>query len=73
MKWRNVGTSRPLGFELTNRKLSEALAAKTEFTQSEWLAFGIDRVQFNNFVRSGDSYFAPVATKIFDADTEHAL
>ena len=69
-----MGTRTPSGLELVNPgELPAALASKTEFTQKEWLDFGISGLEPNNYVKSGSSYFKPVATQIFDADTEHAL
>jgi hypothetical protein len=46
--------------ELTNAKLTEALATKTEFTQVEWDAFGIKGLNMDHFIQLGGSYFQPV-------------
>ena len=42
MKWVDAGPSRPArGAEITNQKLAEALAAKTEFSAEELVALGV--------------------------------
>jgi hypothetical protein len=44
---------------LANPALAEALLQKTEFTQQEWDAFGVDGLRMHHVVKSGDSYFQP--------------
>jgi hypothetical protein len=44
---------------LANPALAEALLQKTEFTQQEWDAFGVDGLRMHHYVKSGDSYFQP--------------
>ena len=44
---------------LANPALAEALLHKTEFTQQEWDAFGVDGLRMHHFVKSGDSFFHP--------------
>ena len=39
--------------------LAEALLQKTEFTQQEWDAFGVDGLRMHHVVKSGDSFFQP--------------
>ncbi len=45
--------------DLVNPVLAEALLQKTEFTQQEWDAFGVDGLRMHHFVKSGDSFFHP--------------
>ena len=62
LTWRNAGDTHPAGGRsLENPQLAEALTRKTEFTQQEWEAFGIKDLRSNDFIRSGDSYFHPLA------------
>jgi hypothetical protein len=44
---------------LANPALAEALLQKTEFTQQEWDAFGVDGLRMHHYVKSGDSFFHP--------------
>ena len=44
---------------LANPALEEALLQKTEFTQQEWDAFGVDGLRMHQYVKSGDSFFHP--------------
>ena len=58
--WKAPLTEMPSGgIELVNEKLAAALSSKTEFTQEEWDAFGIDELCSDHFVRVGDVYFHP--------------
>ena len=58
--WRNVGTEKPEGVELTNEKFEEALRnGKTKFTEDEWNSFGISGLHSASFVESGGCYFQP--------------
>ena len=36
---------------------------KTEFTQQEWDAFGVNDLRMHHFVKSSDSYFRPAGTE----------
>ena len=47
------------GRELENANLAEALLSKREFTSQEWTAFGIGDLRFDDFIKSGQSYFKP--------------
>ena len=69
LKWKNVGATKPAqGRELTNSRLSNALASKTEFKteqdRKEWkmcikeLSILAD-LRSTDFIRSGNSYFKP--------------
>ena len=63
-EWLNVGTSEPAdGYQLVNAKLQTELGSKTVFTQEEWTAFGISGLHVLHFVKSGVSYFKPIAPK----------
>jgi hypothetical protein len=44
---------------LANPALAEALLQKTEFTQQEWDAFGVDGLRMHHYVKSGDFFFHP--------------
>ena len=60
LKWTVVGDTELAGGEvLTNDALSEALTGKTEFTQQEWEAFGIQDLSVKHFITAGDKYFKP--------------
>ena len=60
LKWRKAKSEKPSnGQELMNEKLAEALATKTEFTQAEWDAFGIEVLHMDHFIQSGASCFQP--------------
>eukprot|EP00931_Biecheleriopsis_adriatica_P117613 TRINITY_DN93109_c0_g1_i1.p1 TRINITY_DN93109_c0_g1~~TRINITY_DN93109_c0_g1_i1.p1 ORF type:complete len:3900 (+),score=642.63 TRINITY_DN93109_c0_g1_i1:1334-11701(+) len=51
LKWQRVGPRRRgAGRELPNDALAEALKSKTEFTQTEWEAFGIKDLQSDHFI-----------------------
>ena len=58
--WEADGVAKPpSGQELTNKKLSQALESKTQFTQDEWNKFGITGLRADHFIKSGASYFRP--------------
>ena len=63
LKWRNIGATKPAqGRELlstTYTQLVAALKSKVEFTGQEWAGFGITDLRIDDFIKSGDSYFAP--------------
>ena len=60
LKWLKIGHSETTnGQELANSTLAEALTRKTEFTQGEWDAFGVQGLDMNHFVESGGSCFKP--------------
>lgn len=61
--WRSVDAAQVVGCrELSNPELSAALATKTDFTNQEWDAFRIHDLRVNDFVKAGDSYFAPASS-----------
>jgi len=69
LDWEIIGARRPhRGQELHCPKLAYALTKKTEFTQEEWDAFGINAEQLlkGDFIRAGVSYLTP-STKFLDA------
>jgi len=60
LKWQSAGVSRPVtGRELINPRLEKALSRKTELTQDEWDAVGIQDLAADHFIKSGGSYFMP--------------
>jgi hypothetical protein len=59
LKWQDAGVTRPKGAELTNPKLADALTRKTHFTMEQWAAFGIENLQVDQYIKSGESYFKP--------------
>ena len=62
LKWENGGPTKPVpGQELDHPQLREALKDKTEFTQQEWIGFGITNLRKDHFVKMGDNYFKPAA------------
>jgi hypothetical protein len=65
LSWKNIGARKPKfgGGELTNVALANALKSKTSFTHQEWDSFGISHLNYDNFIKSGDSYFSPQAQK----------
>ena len=48
---------------ITNAALATALTNKTEFTEDEWVAFGIDDLRSDDFIQSGASVFSPDVTE----------
>jgi len=64
-KWRNAGTTHPTsGRLLTSSGLSDALMNKAEFTQEEWIAFGITELGIDDYIKSADSYFKPAVQTV---------
>ena len=66
LNWEYVGTDEPIGRELTNTKLVNALkssnARETTFTHAEWNAFGIKDLRVNDFVRTARrTFYQPIA------------
>ena len=59
LKWKSLGSTKPKGSELSNKKLAKALKSKMEFTQKEWSSFGVKKLHVENFVKSAGSYFGP--------------
>jgi len=80
LKWEKILCGRPTGGrELTNTKLSDALAAKNtklsnalaakaEFTKTEWMAFGIEDLRLGDFIfiEPNGLYFKPSASQLSD-------
>ena len=67
LKWESTGKEKPSeGRELTNPKLSEALASKPDFRREEWDTFGIQDLHTGDFIKSYDSYFKLVHEKFKD-------
>ena len=62
LQWKGAGSTKPSdGKELTNDQLASDLQSKTEFTRQEWDAFGIKDLRIDNLIKSGASYFQPIA------------
>ena len=63
LTWRKTGGTAPaFARPLANPKLAEALEkGKTQLTQQEWDAFGIQDLDMNHVIESKGSYFAPAA------------
>jgi len=70
LKWRKIGDEPPgTGRQLANVKLANALTTRTEFSQTEWDAFGIHGLRSSDFVMAGGSCFRPiVAATLHHAD-----
>eukprot|EP00966_Prymnesium_polylepis_P305808 7066957-Prymnesium_polylepis.1 len=62
LKWLLIGSEKPgTGVELTNEELTAALESnKTEFTEGEWSAFGIEEPHPDVFISAGGLYFKPL-------------
>jgi len=66
LKWRCYGITEPtVGRLLTNAVLANDLCTKLEFTQDEWVVFGIADLHIDDYIKSEpdcvSSYFQPVA------------
>mmetsp|Transcript_23536 Transcript_23536/g.63063 ORF Transcript_23536/g.63063 Transcript_23536/m.63063 type:complete len:1092 (-) Transcript_23536:242-3517(-) len=73
LNWISSGSTRPdEGRELTNARLSEALASGTKFTQDQWDEFGIADVRADDFICSGALYFKPLEAE-WESDPEPEL
>ena len=61
VKWKEMGSQKPKkGKEIQNKALAAKLQQKQlEFTEEELDGFEIDRICYNNFIKSGGSYFKP--------------
>ncbi len=61
LKWRKTeNTARPPnGRELICDKLASALRSNTSFTDEEWTSFEIKDLRYDDWIKSGDSYFRP--------------
>ena len=64
LKWKNIGASPPDngGIELSNSKLAFELNHTTTFTNEDLAAFGVQGLLPQSYIKSGNSYFTPVAT-----------
>ena len=63
LKWRKTGTTAPdHGRELKNPELAKELATKQEFTKQEWVAFNVTELRHDDYIKSGNDYFEPIAT-----------
>ena len=73
LKWLKIGDSATTnGQRLGNSTLAEALKSKTEFTEQEWDAFGVQDLHVDHFVESGGSCFKPAAF-VLESQIDHAL
>jgi len=60
--WEFVGILQPKrGVPLINNELSKALETKLEFTEDEWIQFNINNLRQDNYVKSCNKYYKPVA------------
>ena len=65
LKWKEVGAEKPTWAlrEIASAELAAALASKTklgnkvEFTEKEWVDFGVRELRDTDVIKSGDSYF----------------
>jgi len=58
LKWVDVGNVRPPeGREIKNPRLEHVLPFRREFTVAEWVGFGVQDLQENDFIQSGEAYF----------------
>ena len=65
--WKNVGTEKPEGDELSNQKLKDALRnGKIKFTEDEWNSFGVSGLHSASFIKSGGCYFQPSSKEFAD-------
>ena len=66
LMWHRIGDKKPTGEgrELKNSKLARELTFKTEFTQAEWDAFGVQDLDQEDFIQAGNSFFKPVSSKM---------
>ena len=68
-RWRSIGMKQPArGRKLSNPELAAALKNKIEFTEEEWLSFGIEDLRADDYIITGDLHFSPV-----DVQTTSAL
>ena len=71
LQWENVGESRPGGGdELTNPKLAFALKSSTSLQPADLKAFGLEALEPTDFIKSGSSYFKPVAQPLSEDAVE---
>jgi hypothetical protein len=57
-EWEEVGSAKPsYGVEISNDKLSHALARGADVTKEDLAQFGVASVAFGSFVRVGERYF----------------
>jgi len=74
LNWVNIGDVKPTeGEEVSNRKLSDALAHKTSFSQQEWNDFDIQELSKKSYVKGGSDYFVrqvPHIHEVFGVSAE---
>jgi len=73
LKWEEVDIKACTGRELSNAKLSDALKLKLDFSNEEWLAFGITKLQSDDFIQSGDLYFKPAVEEEEEEEEEEVI
>ena len=65
--WKNFGSEKPEGVELSNQKLEEALrSGKIKFTEDEWNSFGVSGLHSASFIKSGGCFFQPSSKEFAD-------
>ena len=58
--WEDAGLTLPSwGQEFTNPRLAEILLSRTELSEREWLACGIDNLRLSHFIKVRNNYFKP--------------
>lgn len=60
LMWGVVGDFRPHGQKLINSRLAAALKEKTNFTEDEWLNFGIQGLRADHYIKSGGAFYKPL-------------
>lgn len=68
LKWHVVSTTLCKGREIKNDELTHALMQKQEFTNDELVAFEVQDVHFDDYVKVGSDYFQPVVDVIQPPD-----
>jgi hypothetical protein len=65
LKWKEAGCEKPSqGTEIKNELLSAALQKKNEFKKEEWEKFQIAHLSIDSYIKAGNRYFKPAATKL---------
>jgi len=65
LKWEKIGPERPpMGTEIGNIALGEALQQKIQFTQVEFDRFKVSSILHNSYAMAGGMYFTPEQTPL---------
>jgi hypothetical protein len=68
LMWSVVGDVRPNGQKLINSRLAAALKGKTNFTEDEWLNFGIQGLRADHYIKSGGTFYQPLDIEVLHLD-----